>query len=187
MKTAARMTRSLVSFFFVAGMTSADPLTWDFVNAHFNDGGSLSGFFLFNAITDTATNWDISSTAGTALAAFEYTPSDSFFTDINGGTEFAFTSNATFPGCCGFLEHRGLVLTFVSPLTDAGGLVPLNLAATGVDEPRECLDCDPFRLFNADSAVLATPEPASLPLLGSVIGLAILAGAAQRRAQRKLS
>ena len=54
-------------------------LIWILDRVTLDDGGTASGVFVFNASTQTATNWDITTTAGTTLGAFTYTPANSSF------------------------------------------------------------------------------------------------------------
>src|SRR5258708_27934698 len=90
------MTRSLVCLVLMAGIALGVPVTWRF-QATFNDGGALTGFFVFNADTNTATDWDIVATAGSALAAFEYTPANSQHRGLTCVTDFPFPSNPQLP------------------------------------------------------------------------------------------
>ena len=49
----------------VAGTPAmAVPVTWDLSGVTFNDGGTASGSFVFNADTDSFVSWSITATAG---------------------------------------------------------------------------------------------------------------------------
>ena len=110
------------------------PLTWTFSGVTFDDGGTLSGTFDYDAGTGTLGNYNIVASAGSTLGAFTYIPSNS------SGGGFVFFSNATFPIGGGLSENRVLVLQFATPLTNAGGTsaIAVNLNGAG---PRECLNC----------------------------------------------
>ena len=171
------MVRIIVCLFLMAGMALALPVTWN-LQGTFTDGGTLSGFFVFNADDNTVTNWDIFATAGTVLAAFEYTPANSQVIPASS-TPFAFRSNAQFPTTVGSLANRILLIRFVSPLTNAGGTVLVNVASNQGDESRECINCSPARRFNAGSQLTGTPVSAvplsPWALVLTAIGILVIA------------
>lgn len=173
------MIRWSAMFILLAGMASAGPVTWSLVNTNFDDGGTASGFFVFDADTNTILNWNLNTTAGSVLGDFQYIPSDSSAGVFSG--VFEFWSNQLYPGCCGFLENRYLMLGVDSPLTNAGGTVNLTPGQLGQLGGAECLNCDPYRLITTGSVTSsgpAMPEPRSLYLL--VLGCAVLAAARHR-------
>src|SRR5262249_16201811 len=145
------MIRRTVGLVLMAGIALGVPVTWR-IQGTFNDGGGLSGSFIYNADTNAVTNWDIVATAGSALGAFEYTPTNSPVAGASA-TKIIFASNQMFPAAAGTMQIRYLVLTFVSGLSNAGGTVLVNVALSGGDQPRECLNCAPARVFNPDSLV----------------------------------
>jgi hypothetical protein len=160
------MIRWSAMFVLLTGMASAGPVTWSLVNTNFDDGGTASGFFVFNADTNTILNWNLNTTGGTALGAFQYVPGDSSAGVFSG--VFEFWSNQLYPGCCGFLENRYLMLGVDSPLTNAGGTVNLTPGQFGVLGGAECLNCNPYRLITTGSVTSSDatiPEPRSLYLL----------------------
>ena len=130
------------------------PITWTFTNAVFNDGGTAVGYFVYDADASAITNWNIVTSAGSTLPAFTYTPATSTAgTSPSAGCPapcISFGSNQQFPDGM-FSETRYLSLTLVTPLTDSGGTVGLNLNYSD-----ECLNCSPYRLFTQGS-VLGAP------------------------------
>src|SRR5258708_3453448 len=64
----------------------------------FDDGGTVTGFFVYNLVTGAITNWDFT-VAGGGTPGFEYTPTTSTVNTPQGGfgnsSFFDFTSNAT--------------------------------------------------------------------------------------------
>jgi hypothetical protein len=175
------MIRLSAMFFLLAGTASAGPVTWSLVNTSFDDGGTASGFFVFNADTNTILNWDLNTMGGSVLGPFRYVPDSSSADVFSGVFGLEFWSHQMFPGCCGFLENRYLTLGFASPLTNAGGtvnLIPGQLGQFGGDE---CLNCNPYRLITAGSVTTSAtgiPEPGSLCL--SVLGYVVLAATRHR-------
>lgn len=178
------MIRWSAMFVLFAGMASAGPVTWSLVNTSFDDGGTASGFFVFNADTNNILDWELITTAGSMLGPFQYGPGDSSAGVFSG--VFEFWSNQLFPGCCGFLENRYLMLSFATPLTNAGGTVTLTPGQVGQLGGDECLNCDPYRLITAGSVTAPAagiPEPGSLFL--AVLGGAVLAARWWTEARRK--
>ena len=62
--------------------STAVPITWEFRNIDFFDGGRISGSFVMDSETRAISNWSILSTAGTAVGTlfesdFVYTPANS--------------------------------------------------------------------------------------------------------------
>ncbi len=161
------MMRVAITLLFASSIMFGGPVTWDLSHVTFNDGGSASGFFVFNADTHALTAWDISTTAGTALGSFEYTTADS--TGSSSNSLLTLRSNQTFPTGSGPSEARFLDLGFATPLSDAGRSVDLianqpfggTLGGSG-----ECLNCDPFRTVTGGAVVsTSTPEPGPLGVL----------------------
>jgi uncharacterized protein (TIGR03437 family) len=141
--------RAVLFLILTAGAAFSAPITWNFSNATFNDGGTATGYFVFDSDAGAISNWNIVTSAGSTLPAFTYTPANS----TAGVTPSAgcpapcasFASNQTFPDGT-FNENRDLNLTFLTELSDAGGTVGLNLKSSD-----ECLDCSPYRLFTQGS------------------------------------
>jgi uncharacterized protein (TIGR03437 family) len=174
-----------------AAAALCDPVTWTLYNATFNDGGTATGYFVFDADTDTFSNWNIVASAGSTLPAFTYTPATSTVKYVpNGDISCAgpcieFASNQQFPngGAPPYNNAtRYLDLSFfngqpfVAPLTDGGGTVKLYLSNLYNNSSHECLNCVPFRLFTQGS-VVAVPQqlPQTItfgPLNNQVLGTA---------------
>jgi len=152
-----------------SGFALGGPVTWTLQNPQFNDGGTANGFFVFdrNIITD----WNITTTAGSAFSAFNYIPSD---------------STASFLGFIGLVhffsndENRILTLQLKTLFPALGGTVDLVQVI-------ECLNCN-NSLFRRDrdaiggSVVGTVPEPRS----SSIFAFALLAlYVARRRIARR--
>ncbi len=60
-------------------MTSAHaaPITWNLSSVTFNDGAAGSGYFVYDMITQSFSDWDLTSQAGGVTSGFQYAPSTS--------------------------------------------------------------------------------------------------------------
>lgn len=154
----------------------AMPITWNLQGVTFNDGGTASGSFVYDADTSTYSSINIQTTGN---LSFTYTTND-----LLGERSFGFSAaTGAFVGA-GYLQ-----LIAVSDLTDAGGAIaigshglfvpgaPLNFGGTLF--PIETtyavnllgggvllnFDTPPFREITA-GFVTSVPEPTTLSLLG---------------------
>ncbi len=152
-------------FIAIAATAPAETITWTVSGVTFNDGGTLSGSFDFDADTGTVGSYNLLATAGSTLGAFSWTPSTataSYSSTANGGCNgpcLTVLSNATFPDCCGENESRVLTLVFDSGLTDGGGTIDLNTDSSGGSSSRDCLNCNPFRYATAGTVTGAQSPP----------------------------
>ena len=125
-------------------LASGSPISWTLSGVTFNDGGSASGSFLYDANTDMFTNWNVSVTAGSALGAFSYTPADSVVR-YKTASYVEIESDRTFPDGFGVNVNRFLSFAFASSLTNAGGDVTiLPIETTTQYGSVECLNCVPI-------------------------------------------
>jgi len=135
-----------------AASAGAFPVTWTLSGTTFNDGGTASGAFVYDADTDTFSSWSVT-VAGGDTATFPPLTYDA-------GTSISRydTFNPTLVGAQFIVSAsmRQLRLPGVVPLSDAGGTVALNLAS---GFQGECYNCAPYRPFSAGSLV-GTAAPA---------------------------
>jgi hypothetical protein len=140
---------------------SANPIVWTLEGITFADGGTATGNFTYNAATDTYSNWNISVTAGPSFTAYTYQPVvDTGFLGIHSDLQVDFVA---FPPAT---SGRYIRLTFVGPLTDAGGAITLRTDLSGY----ECNNCSVLRYITGGSvttAPAAVPEPSTLVLSAS--------------------
>ena len=153
-------------------------VTWNLNNVTFSDAATASGSFVFDADTQTLSDWNISVTSGT-LSAFTYTPADSaagsYFQVSGYQNELLFMVNGS---------TRQLRMTPLTALTDAGGAVDINLNTFGGGSGSvECYNCGPYREIVSGSFATAIPEPGSLGCFG--LGL-VGAGFFARRFRNRL-
>lgn len=156
---------------------NATPIMWNLQDVAFNDGGTASGSFVYDADTSTYSAINIQTTGN---LSFTYSTADL----LGAGRPFGFSAaTGAFVGA-GYLQ-----LITVSDLTDAGGTIalgshwlfmpgaPLNSGGTLI--PVETtytmgslgsgvlpdFSTPPFRQITA-GFVTSVPEPATLSLLG---------------------
>src|ERR1700676_4034094 len=157
----------------------ASPITWSF-NATYDDGGTASGYFIWDADTSTPIGWDIVSTAGTHVSS-SYNPS------LTGNLAVpvpAYTFTA--PGDSGFYPNLsgpcstelfsitsdnpriadGICIDTVSPLTDAGGTVAL---ASEDVVYHEYSSATYSQASIISGTLTSTPEPSTLPVLAMAL------------------
>jgi hypothetical protein len=92
----------------------ATPVDWFLQSVTFDDGGTASGSFTYDAALDGYSNWNITVTPGT-LTAYNYLPAvDGGFEGVHSASAVDFVASPDGLG-------RYVRLTFVDPLTDAGG------------------------------------------------------------------
>ena len=106
----------------------AGPVLWTLSNVEFDDGGTASGTFMYDAITDTFSNYNIVTTAGSALGgavysdAYPFTPSDKAFIVV--------TTDAS-PAGGDVTGENVLYMVLASPMTNAGGTIMVLSDADG--------------------------------------------------------
>ena len=167
----------VVALLSVPGIASADNVTWDLSGVTFNDGGTATGSFVYNADTNTVSSVDIVTTPGLRFGGEDYTAVDPGYGPFPD--EIVFVTSGSLAD---YTDTPALDLLFdPSILTDAGGTIALNL----LSEEAACADAtcrmgtEAFREVTAggvSSAVTSTPEPSTLLLLGAgLLGLFLVA------------
>ncbi|HPQ26683.1 MAG TPA: PEP-CTERM sorting domain-containing protein [Gammaproteobacteria bacterium] len=158
-------------------VTQAAPILWNISGMTFDDGGTATGSFIFDANTTTYSAVSIVTTAGTNFAGASYDTGD--------------VSNSLFGGSdengLHLVRNLGesiLLMDFDSALTNAGGVISLSTgfpAFEGDCADPTCGSGDIFRAVAGGGVIGATvPEPTTLILMG--LGLA---GIGYRRKQIK--
>ena len=174
---------ALTTALVTAPAAIAAPLTWTLNNAVFNDGGTVTGSFVWDAATysfgdysftvsggDTATFTPFTYTNANASTDYMFTPTYNFLYDL-----FIFGTDTTNPAFGP--RSRTLYILPSTTLTDAGGSVALDISSSL--NGGECYYCDPSRPFVSGSlSAAAVPEPASWAMMVAGFGLV---GAMRRR------
>jgi PEP-CTERM motif len=154
---------------------SAIPIQWTLSGGLFDDGGTVSGSFIFDADTITFDAVNVATSAGSMLPGVVYP-------DFAGGDAsiiFLYTDpsglNDADPDLSG---TTSLALGLTSPMTNAGGLNPLGIIGQGSEQ--FCADpiCNQgaLRFISAGEIsgepvpVTSVPEPSSLALVGIGLG-----------------
>lgn len=145
----------------------AFPVTWTLSGATFNDGGTATGSFVYDADTGTLSNWSVS-VAGGNTGTF---PPITY--DTTNGSSSVSGQGATTTGvmlCISSCNSRELRMPSVSVLTDTGGTIAIDLAS---GYQGECFNCAPFRAFTAGNLVgTAAPSVTSASNTAFSVGTA---------------
>jgi hypothetical protein len=162
----------------------AAPLTWNLDGVTFDDGGNITGSFVFDADSNSVIDWNMSVSGGddSVFPAFSYTPETitSVGVFVSGTVQrlIFFVDNSAQGG---EPDSRLLSLTTDALLTNAGGSVTLLTQIStpqGLFESVECYNCNPFRLI-VGGTLNAVPVPNAIWLFGS--GLLGLIGVARKK------
>jgi len=169
-------TAATIAILSFANSASAVPLTWTLMSAFFDDGGSATGTFTYDASTNVYLNFDISVAGGntTSFPPFMYSPATSVTTGSATGLNLFSNASTRF-----LLMDFGTPATGLQPLTDAGGVIPIT-NAFGIQPflgERNQLSITPptfaGRAFVPGGSVSAVPGPivgAGLPGLVAACG-----------------
>ncbi len=163
-KTATAITALAVGagiFFWSPTPASAIVRTWTLNDVAFDDGGTASGTFDYDANTNTYSTFSISVAGGDPVlfADFAYTPVTSHLRPPLDATDLSISSNEVVMN-----DIRTLFMQFAQPLTNQGGSIVLqNPDGLGGDAEFHTLPSSPpfgQRSF-ISGTVSAIPEPSS--------------------------
>lgn len=175
-RTVPAFARALFAFIllFTGASATAVPVTWTLQGATFVDGGTASGWFVFDAdlpgqqqvITDFSISVDGGDTA--TFPPITYVNANAYGSVADQGAgDFGAIFSLSAPG-----ETRGIRIPAVSPLTNAGGTLAINAAGLGAGE---CYNCGPQRSFASGNlvgtAAAAITSPDSVVFLLSQPGI----------------
>jgi hypothetical protein len=148
----------VVACFGLITSAHADPITWNLVNVHFSDGATAGGYIVYDSTRRIVLDFDVHTTDGGVLQAFEYTPVNSSVTPSGSHSALgAFSLGAPTQTRQLFLEVNG---TFSSPAT----------LALDVSSYERCYSGPCVAGFRTvEGQLSSTPEPWSLALVGSVM------------------
>jgi len=154
-----------VGFLGMATPAAASPLIWTLSGVAFDDAGTASGSFVFDADTGTVSNWNIS-VAGGNTTDF---PPVTYDTSSATGTYYSWLTVPYFDFAIG---SRQLRIKPTSPLTNAGGAAALDLA--NINYNLECFNCSPARII-AKGALVSAPEPGAFTLhVAALLALGVI-------------
>lgn len=162
----------------LAGFNPANavPVTWNLQNWTFNDGGTASGSFVYDADTNVFSDMFIATTNGSARTG-------AIYGDVISGGNSAFSAvpNAGFPS---LVSSSNLLVMFASALTNAGGLVDVFMGQEATCDSENCSSItSPIRFLDDGQVegivVASTPIPAALPLF--LTGLVALVAVGRRK------
>jgi hypothetical protein len=147
----------MVCFLLSAMTIQAAPVKWEISGLTFADGGSGSGYFVFDADTAAVSDWEIDVAGGTTtdLPAIQYnvnnSSSDARASDFSDELMIVFDIN---------IGLRQLRITPFSSLTNSGGSIAIDtqtlLNGSG---SVECISCAPFRIITGGTLTAPPPEP----------------------------
>ncbi len=154
---------------WAASGSSAASIEWVLQDVVFDDGGSASGSFFFDADTSTYSAISITTTDGAALTG-------SFYQFVNfeaGGLDadsvlLVAAANPT-------AGTPAFNMNLVSAMTNAGGSIDLAMGQPPIAFESTCLISDCSSFFSIDrvaitGSITAVPVPAAIWLFGAALG-----------------
>ena len=170
------MKKNMVSGLLAVGLLAASmaanaiPITWHLDGVTFDDGGTATGSFEYDAATNLFSAISITTSANGPFGTTYGIP-----TGI-GNSRF-FDTITSFPAA----GKPRLLFDLLAPMTDAGGTIGISFFAGGIFDgegfctSNSCGNVNPARLITAGGITTAVAEPATLMLFGlSLIGLGLV-------------
>ena len=185
MKLPIALLAAAVAAFGLSAPASAAPVTWDLVDVAFEDGGTASGTFTYDADTNLYSAINIVTTAGSIQGGAEYDLLPSLF--AFSATRFGAVPVPS-PGLSGLTIFS---ITLASALTNAGGSVAILTGKDSAEGLCTNFNCSIFNGFGGGArnfvsgyvsteAASEVPLPAALPMF-----LAGLAGVGALRRKKR--
>jgi len=166
----------------------AIPIQWTLSNVIFNDGGTATGSFLYDADTNLYSSVAIITTGGSALPGAIYTTGEIDHFGAFGPPDAHQIYLIDGLGQGSLLDQHQITLTYLSGLTNSGGIVDLLQDPLRSFEGlcRDSIICDHPEIrrsvLSGSLVTASAPGPGTYGLLS--IGL-VGVGAATRRRNRK--
>ena len=163
-------------FFFGSTTVFAIPMTWTLQDVTFDDGGTASGSYQYDADTDLYSNIDVTTTTTASFDGSVY----NFLRPGSGSLDYGFTVIDVVEADMSGNQHIAMVL--IDSMTNAGGSI--DFGANGGFAPWEgyCAEADCTTGFIERNIVggsvfgvaIEVPEPSTFILLWSgLIGLGL--------------
>jgi hypothetical protein len=151
-----------------AGSAQAAPVTWTIDSLLFDDGGTGTGTFVYDANTNIYSDISIVTTAGSVLGG-------SVYSFINPGPLSPPSASGVALVSSDLADLTGLPaigIGFAAALTNTGGLISIDAGIEGTCVNAGCDAPNAFPVRNILSGQLsAIPVPAAVWLFASALGL----------------
>ena len=148
-----------VILLFVLGSAQATPVVWTLDNIVFDDGGTATGSFIFDADIWEWSDINITTTAGTAYAGDTYASLNSDY-PFNSPNDMLFVND--------LVDPHTFVLRLQDVMTNSGGTILLSQSLEAQCSDSDCAGGPVLRSFVSGS-VTAVPVPAAVWLFGSAL------------------